>query len=504
MTRFLAWCATWLAAVSWLVIPTELPTAYAQQPAPAPASASAAAPAPSTAETAAAPQALTEDELETLVARIALYPDDLVALITASSLFPLQIVEANRFLETKKTDDKLKPKETWDGSIISLLNYPEVVKMMNDDLEWTQTLGQAITYQQKDVLVAIQQLRDQAVAKGAIKTDDKITIVNEGDNVVIRPTDPEKVYIPKYPPEMLYEPGYAYQPISYYDQPYSNYWYPGAAFFAAAVTGVAWAAAVNWDNWGVWGGNWGGDIDVDCNNCFNNRNFNGKVKWNDVDWKNVDRSKLNIDRSQLANVDRNTIRNNLQANGANNLRNRASEINRERGAGVANRADRAADVRRSTAEGLKNRGGAAGQAGLNRPGGGVANRPAAGNRPGAGAGVNRPGGGNRPAAGQRPANGKLAGKADNRGRANALGNVSSKRGQVDASRRGAQSRANVQRPNRSNAQRSPNRSNIQRGGGGGRQYRGGGGGRPQMSRGGGGGRQMPRGGGGRGGGRGRR
>ncbi|MBD9456047.1 DUF3300 domain-containing protein, partial [Rhizobium sp. RHZ02] len=84
----------------------------------------------------------------------------------------------------------------------------------------------------------------------------------------------------------------------------------------------------------------------DCNNCFNNRNFNGKVKWNDVDWKNVDRSKLNIDRSQLANVDRNTIRNNLQANGANNLRNRASEINRERGAGVANRADRAADVRR--------------------------------------------------------------------------------------------------------------------------------------------------------------
>ncbi|NMN74408.1 hypothetical protein AF71_00062900, partial [Rhizobium sp. 57MFTsu3.2] len=86
MTRFLAWCATWLAAVSWLVIPTELPTAYAQQPAPAPASASAAAPAPSTAETAATPQALTEDELETLVARIALYPDDLVALITASSL----------------------------------------------------------------------------------------------------------------------------------------------------------------------------------------------------------------------------------------------------------------------------------------------------------------------------------------------------------------------------------------------------------------------------------
>ena len=45
----------------------------------------------------------------------------------------------------------------------------------------------------------------------------------------------------------------------------------------AAATGAIWAAAVDWDDWGVWGGDWdGGDIDIDCDNCFNNRDFNGK------------------------------------------------------------------------------------------------------------------------------------------------------------------------------------------------------------------------------------
>lgn len=121
-----------------------------------------------------APDLLTEDEMEVLVARIALYPDELVAVVTSASIFPLQIVEAQRFLDQSKTKKDLKPKDTWDGSVISLLNYPDIVKMMSDDLEWTQSLGSALSYQQKDVLIAIQQLRDKAVADNIIKSDDKI------------------------------------------------------------------------------------------------------------------------------------------------------------------------------------------------------------------------------------------------------------------------------------------------------------------------------------------
>lgn len=83
-----------------------------------------------------APEPLTAGELENLVARIALYPDDLVAVIAAASLYPLQVVEAGRFLNASKTNAALKPKSTWDGSVISLMNYPEIVQMMADDLDW--------------------------------------------------------------------------------------------------------------------------------------------------------------------------------------------------------------------------------------------------------------------------------------------------------------------------------------------------------------------------------
>ena len=281
----------------------------------------------------------------------------------AASLYPLQIVEAARYLDQYAKDKSLKPKESWDGSVISLLNYPEVVKMMSDDLEWTQALGDAIAYQQKDVLIAIQQLRDEAVAKGVIKTDDKVQVTTENDNVVIKSADPEKIYVPQYAPEMLYEPDYAWEPISYYPDPYPNYWYPGATFFAGAVTGAIWAAAVDWDDWGVWGGDWdGGDIDIDCNNCFNNRDFNGKVNFNDVDWKNIDRRKINIDRDQLNKFDRNKIKNKVKANTDNSIRDRAKDIkkrdniaNKRPGAGGAG----TRDIRKSTLDGLKGGGGQA-------------------------------------------------------------------------------------------------------------------------------------------------
>ena len=71
-----------------------------------------------------------------------------------------------RFLDGVKTKPDLKPGADWDGSVISLMNYPDIVKMMSDDLDWTQVMGEAITNQQKDVLVAIQQLREKAVAEG--------------------------------------------------------------------------------------------------------------------------------------------------------------------------------------------------------------------------------------------------------------------------------------------------------------------------------------------------
>lgn len=460
--------------VSAILLPPFQRSALAQTPPSAPPAAASPDAAVATPD---APVLLTDAEMQILVARIALYPDDLVALITAASLYPIQIVEAERFLEQRQKDPNRQPKSTWDGSIIALLNYPEIVKMMSDDLDWTQSLGAAITNQQKDVLVAIQELRARAVASGVIKSDDKVTVTTENNTVVIQPANPDKVYIPQYPPQMFYEPGYAMAPVGYYADPYPSYLWPTATFFTAAVTGAVWAATVDWNNWGVWGGPWRGNVDVDCNNCFNNRNFNGRVNLNDIDWKTVDRNRLHFDHNQF---DRTNIRNNIEQNKGNDLRARAAEINRPALAGAGGGPVK--DVRKSTLEGLKKEagkhpGGLPTAIGDRGPG---AKEPNLANRPNAGA-VKRPDGGNRPQKINRPDGApKLGGRVDSRsGKPSGLGEVRSGKAAKIHSDRGGKALGGGM---------GGNRPAVRAGGGGGH---------PAIHRGGGG---RPGGGGGHGGG----
>ena len=220
------------------------------------------------------------------------------------------------FLDDKQKDKDLEPNEKWDGSIISLLNYPKVLEMMSDDLDWTQQLGEAAVNQQKDLLVAIQQLRDEAVAKDILKSTDKVKVKNEGENVIIASADPKTIYVPTYPPEMLYEPGYVIpsQPIVY--NSYPSYYYPTAPYWAALTTGVAFAAVVDWDNWGTWGGdldidvNLGDRADIDFNKIDLDKIDVNKLK--NLDLRNIDRSKLNMTN---ANIDRSKLKQNLQEQG---------------------------------------------------------------------------------------------------------------------------------------------------------------------------------------------
>jgi len=391
------------------------------------------------------PAPLSEDELDVLVARIALYPDELVAVVSSASLYPLQVVEAARYLDDLKKNPKLKPKASWDGSIISLLNYPDIVKMMSEDLDWTQSLGEALSYQQKDVLIAIQQLRDKAVADGVIKTDDKIKVSQENDNVVIVSANPEKIYVPQYAPEMLYEPGYAPAPISYYPEPYPNYYSPAATFFAGAVTGAIWASVVDWNDWGVWGGRWRGDVDIDCNNCFNN--IHGRVNINDVDWKNVDRSKIKFDKNQFSKFDNTSFKNSLKADGRNNIRAKANAIGNDRTGNIRNKAGNISvnDVRKSKIDADRiNRD----KINANRPGGDKIGN-AGGNRAGQAVQNRKPDGGklNKPAGNikakanfDRPVSRpKPAARIDNRPKTpSALGRVDSGRRTQIQSNRGRQ------------------------------------------------------------------
>jgi hypothetical protein len=427
----------------------------AQVPAPAPAA------APAT-------KNFKPEELDQMLAPIALYPDPLLSQILMAAGYPLEIVEAARWQQANpalKGDAALqavKDKE-WDTSVKSLVAFPDVLKQLNEHLDWTQKLGDAMIEQQADVADSIQRLRAKASAAGNLKSTPQQAVTTEGsgDNVqyVIQPANPDVVYVPQYNPSWAYGPwpSPAYPPV----------YYP---FGGALASGIFWGLGIAAGAALIGGWNWGGR----------------------------GQSYANVNVNKAVNIDNNFNR---------NRPNRPDRPDRP-GAGGGERWDHRPEHRKGVAyrdNATRQRFNQAQRPGAaqrdqfrgriqNPPGGGqgIANRPGAGqgiaNRPGGGQGIaNRPGGGqgiaNRPGGGQgignRPGGGQI-----NRAqpRQNALGGVN----------RGQQINRQSQRGNQ-----QMNRAQSRGGGGGARG--GGGGGRP----GGGGGR--PGGGGGRpGGGGGRR
>ena len=181
------------------------------------------------------------EELHDLVGPIALYPDDLVAIVLPASTYPLQVVQAARFLEDRKSDSSLQPDEDWDDSIVALLNYPEVVKLLNDDLDWTYDLGTAVLNQRADVLNAIQDLPRPGVRGRQLAQRRAADRRARGRHDRDQARGPEVIYVPYYEPErvVVYQPAPVYH---YYPRRYPVYYYPYPAHYAFG-TGFFWGVS---------------------------------------------------------------------------------------------------------------------------------------------------------------------------------------------------------------------------------------------------------------------
>ena len=83
---------------------------------------------------------LANDLIE-LVGPIALYPDDLLAIVLQAARHPVQIVAAARLTSQGSASDSVGRRD-WEQSIAALLNYPIVFNMLNENIEWTEMLGQ--------------------------------------------------------------------------------------------------------------------------------------------------------------------------------------------------------------------------------------------------------------------------------------------------------------------------------------------------------------------------
>jgi hypothetical protein len=357
-----------LLAMCGLVGAATVPSAAAQAPAstaqPAqPATQPAATPAAQPA-TQATSQPLTE--MENLVGRIALYPDDLLSVVLPASTFPLQIVEADRWIAQNKGNKDAKPKETWDDSIKAMINYPDVVTMMSNDLDWTSALGEAVAADQTAVMDAVQSFRRKAEGAGNLMSDDKQTVVVEEDVVKIVQTDPQVIYVPQYEPQVIVVQQPAPVPPIYYPTPYPCYWYPYPPGYSFAA-GFFWGATV------AWAFDWhGGGI------------------YNDVNI-NIDRGDINIDRNtNISGGDRNTINNRPT-----NVDRAQSQQRKAEGRGSWQSGQSPSNVRQGRAPSAST--GAIGGGG-SRPTAGTGAAGGAGSRPSAGTGAVG-GGGSRPSAG---------------------------------------------------------------------------------------------------------
>lgn len=363
---------------------------------------------------------LSEAQLEQLVAPVALYPDPLLSEVLIAATYPLEVVQAERWVEKNKdlkgeALDAALNEQDWDDSVKSLVLVPDVLSMMNDNLDWTQQLGNAVLAQQADVMDAVQNLRTLAQENGKLESNDQQTVNatqqvtqsgQEKDVIVIQPAEPNTVYVPYYEPQVVYGgwPYPSYQPY-YFPPP------PGYAFGSALATGLAWSAGFAIGN-AIWGNgfDWGrNDIRVNVN-----RNYSPNI--------NINNNTVNVQNWQHNSYHRrgveynNTKIKNKFANNKANIGNRVDNIGNRRPGN-----------NRPGQGGLGDRRPGGGNLGDKRPGGGnlagnkrptvgdmeaaLKNRSGGGQRPNVGGGNRRttkdigaalnkkPGGGQRPNAG---------------------------------------------------------------------------------------------------------
>lgn len=390
-------------------------------------------------------------ELDQMLAPIALYPDSLLSQILMAAGYPLEIVEAARWLKANpnaKGDAAVKAvaDKSWDVSVKSLVAFPSVLSQLDEHLDWTQTIGDALIGQQQDVAISIQRLRAKAAEAGNLKSgkEQTVTTQTQGSETVyaIQPTDPEVVYVPSYDPNSAYG--------QWSDPSYPPTYYPPAG--GALLRGLTWgvgiaAAGALFSSW-----NWGGS----------NGNY------------------VNVNASRAVNIDRNFNSNNIGQGGR-----WQHQVDHRKG--VAYRDNATRQQFNQVRPGADQRQQFRGQVGADaRPGAGSGAGAGPGQRPGGAAGAgDRPGGG-PVGGGNRPGGGQARPSTQPRGPSGGGGAL----GGVD---RGQQVNRESQRGNTQQQRATAPRS----GGGGGARAGGAGGGGGSRGGGGGGGRGGGGGGGGR-------
>jgi len=195
------------------------------------------------------PITYSQQELDQLLAPIALYPDPLLSQVLMAATYPLLVVQADRFVRKNpslKGDSLARAvdSEPWDPSVKALVQFPAVLRMMDDQLPWTQKLGDAFLAQQDAVMDTVQSLRAKAQAAGTLRSNQQQRVVIQDGAIDIEPYAPDVIYVPYYNPTIVYggwwwpdrPPMVWVPPLEYRSSSYGNAIEAGIAFgFGVAI-----------------------------------------------------------------------------------------------------------------------------------------------------------------------------------------------------------------------------------------------------------------------------
>jgi hypothetical protein len=175
----------------------------------------------------------SDAQLDQLVGPIALYPDPLIAVLLPAATQPTQIVITDRYIQNGG-DPNATDQFGWDPNVQALAHYPDVLKWMDDNLNWTTQLGEAFADQQPDVMNSIQRLRTEAYNLGNLVSTPQQQVVDDNGYIEILPANPNDVYVPDYQPSQVY-----------YQQPYGA---PYITFSVGFVIGPWLCGDFDWRN----------------------------------------------------------------------------------------------------------------------------------------------------------------------------------------------------------------------------------------------------------------
>jgi hypothetical protein len=179
-------------------------------------------------------QGFTQAELDQMLAPIALYPDSLLSQVLIAATYPLEVVEAARWsrrnsqLEGEAAVAAIADRE-WDPSVKSLVAFPDLLARLDEDLEWTRNLGDAMLFQEEQVMDSIQFLRARADAAGSLESTEYVRVVREEKTIIIEPARTRIVHVPYYDPYIVYGSWWrpAYPPVMWAPPAYYYYGHPG-------------------------------------------------------------------------------------------------------------------------------------------------------------------------------------------------------------------------------------------------------------------------------------